>query len=497
MPEAKDWFTRHRGVSLWAVFLLSLAVRLATAEYMDLGGDNARRWMEVHRLLAGLGFSKWDHQTVRWALNLPLWGLMKLFGPHPAIYAVLPVTLASAGAVLLCLIGERLHSLRLGVTAGVLSVFFPIMAETGSQMWPSVFQLAFVSASVWLILVWLERGGAHLLVLAGLGFFLTWGASVSAIYFLPGLLLLIWLPSRSFRALVVFCATVGLCCVGEWAFFWAMTGNRLGAVGLVGGTHGIKPQLIIPLGEYLLNFLNYKKLRGLLPIMILSLVACVPMFRSRDRRRQALAGLYLGFVFLLTYMIAGLHPLRQAQPFGTRYWAAGASFGLLLIVLWLFDHLERRPRLVKGCLAVLLAAFVLFSIKLVPPTNNVFQMARDYEVVPPALAAGRPVLTRYEPWQPDLAEKLLMRWFMGSAKPRTRKLSEMDLDMARNVDRMLALYLADVGRYEEYARVPLRRLSEFEYLYVPPGASEDAPPAVETVFGRKLSASSPLPAPQP
>lgn len=492
MPDRNTWCTQHRTLALGAIFLVSLAVRLATAEYIDIGGDNAWRWMEVHRLLAGLPISQWTHQTIRWPINLPLWGLMKIFGPHPAVYPILPVAMASLAAVLLCLIGERLHSLKLGLATSLLYICCPIMAQTGSQMWPSVFHLAFISLSVWLLLVWLDKNGSFLLVLAGVGFFLAWGSNVSAIYFIPGLLLLVWWPSRSVRALATFCGTIAVCCIGEWIMFWALTGNRLGVFGLVGSTHGHQEELLTSLRNYLLNFLNFKKLRGMLPVMLLSLYVCIPMLRSQDRRRQALAGLYLSFVLMLTYMVASLSPLRLSLPFGTRYWAAGAPFGLLLILLWLSDHRKAHPRLVKGCLALLFAAFLLFSAKLIPPTNSVVQMSRDYELLAPALETKSPVLMHYDPWEPDLAEKLLMRWFMGSSKPRHENLEQMTWNMERNRRRILALFLRDVSRFDEYSETPLQRLSDYEYLLVPPGAPEQTPPTVEVRFGRKLCRAIPL-----
>lgn len=180
---------RQRWFLLLLLFAGSVAVRIITAEYVDIGGDNATRWMQVHRLVEGLGYTGWTHQTVRWSIVVQLWAVMKLWGSNPMLYYVLPILYASLGTLFIFLISEELHSRRLGLAAAILTMLFPQLAQSGSQLWPSVFIFAFVAASVWLILFWLRTRAPVLLLLAGASFFLAWGARETAAYFFPALLL--------------------------------------------------------------------------------------------------------------------------------------------------------------------------------------------------------------------------------------------------------------------------------------------------------------------
>ncbi len=493
----------RRTLVLFLLFAASLAIRFLTAEYMDIGGDNAQRWMQAHRLAEGLGYTGWTTQTPRWSISLQIWALMKAFGAHPALIYVLPLFYASLGVVFIYLIGERLHGPKLGLTAAALTVLFPQMAQTGSQLWPSVFQFAFLSAAVFCVLVWLERPRSTLpLVLAAAAYILAWAARETAAYFFPGLLLLVWLPSRSWRGLAVFCLASGLMAGAEWLYFWLDTGSILGRLGIT--TRVLEEQNPKTLAGYLLNFLNYGKLRGLLPVFLLILAACAAELRAEDPRRRALAVTSLLFVLFTTYMPAQLSPLELVHPIGARYWCAGAPLGLLTLALWLSSLRQRRPRTARAIGAALLAGFAVFTLLKIPPTNAVLQVTRDQAVLGPVMAQGRPVLMRYQEWRPNAAERVLMDLF-GSAPPKEPK--QVGLFMKRSRVRTASLFMADVRRFPDYAEGVTEVLTAQEYqeitgrplaadeaaaLLLPKGAARDAPPAAEVVFDRRHCEAIPL-----
>jgi hypothetical protein len=195
-------------------------------------------------------------------------------------------------------------------------------------------------------------------VLAAAAYILAWAARETAAYFFPGLLLLVWLPSRSWRGLAVFCLASGLMAGAEWLYFWLDTGSILGRLGIT--TRVLEEQNPKTLAGYLLNFLNYGKLRGLLPVFLLILAACAAELRAEDPRRRALAVTSLLFVLFTTYMPAQLSPLELVHPIGARYWCAGAPLGLLTLALWLSSLRQRRPRTARAIGAALLAGFAVF-----------------------------------------------------------------------------------------------------------------------------------------
>lgn len=476
------------------IFLLSVVVRILTAEYIDIGGDNSEKWRQAHRLIEGLGYSVWYQQTVRWAIMLPLAGIMKVFGLNPILAYIQPIVFASAAAVFIFLIGQRLHNSALGLTAALATIVFPQMAQTGSQLWPGVFELGFLSACVWLILVWLDTRSRTVLALAALVFVLGWGSRVTMIYAAPGLALLIWLPGRNSKALFGFAAVAGALLALEWVVFWLMTGNPLGRIGIITGTHLQTAGLDISLREYLLNILNLSKLKGLLGVWIACLGGAAWVIVRGDSRWRALALLYVIHCFLLLYMISGVSPLKLAMPVGTRFWGTVAPFGLLLLFRALFDLKSIRPKTATTLIAVVFAAFLGFTAKKIPPTNSLIQINRDYALLAPILAERKPVLMRYEHWQPDFIEERVIAAVTGKRDTRPPREDHVLAAIHRNHARMIALFLPDVSQADAY-RDPgnLRIVDYTTYLFIPPGANPDQPPAAEIVYGRKLHRAEALP----
>ncbi|MEZ7197705.1 hypothetical protein [Pseudodesulfovibrio karagichevae] len=487
-----DWAERHPAQVLALLFLFSLLVRFVTAEYL-MDGDNASKWVEARRLAAGLGISHWYNHSMRWAVILPLAGLIKLFGPHPLLVYVLPFTLASVASVCICLIGEKIHSLKLGIAASLLTTLLPLMVVTGSQIFPGVFELGFTAIMVWLVMVWIDRRSSWLLVLAGVCFFLGWGARVTELYTYPGIVLLIWLPTRDFKAVVLFTAVAAGLCFAEWGWFWWDSGNPLGRLGLLGATRGGHPDLPISLRDYLLQFVELKKLKGLLPIAVLTLAASVAALRDRDMRVRGLGALYLGCMFLVLYMISGVSPLKLALPYGARYYPQMAPYGLLLLLYFLFKLKDRHRRTGIALIAVLFISFAGFSIKRIPPTNSLVQMSRDYALLKPVLAADRPIVLVNEPWEPNFIEKVLIKTFTNPARKKPRGDDSIRLDMSRDQERMGALFLDDISRYAQFINVPLVRVEKYRYI-LPSSDGGIESPAAESVFGRKLHRAFPLPA---
>ncbi|WP_319543674.1 hypothetical protein [uncultured Pseudodesulfovibrio sp.] len=486
----RSWVENNRPLILILLFLFSVTVRFVTAEYLDLGGDNATKWMEAHRLAEGMGVSYWYNHSMRWAINLPLAGLIKLFGPHPTLVYVLPFSMASLASLCICLIGEKIHSLKLGIAASVLTTLLPLMTLTGSQLWPGVFELGWTSIMTWIVLVWIDKRAAWILIIAGVCFFLGWGARVTELYMYPGIILLIWLPTKDFKAVMLFTAVSAGLCFAEWGWFWWDSGNSMGRLGLLNATRGNHQDLPITFTKYLMQFTELKKLKGLLPVTILTLIAGTFALREKDNRVKGIAALYLGYMVLILYMISGISPLKIALPFGSRYWPEAAPYGLLLLLWYLFKIKEKQPRTGVALIATLFIAFTAFTIKKIPPTNSVIQMARDYELIRPILAENKPIMMVYKPWQPNCVENILIQTFTGKRKRRSRLDREIHLDMRRNQQRIAALYLDDLHRFEQVKTVPLVRVEK--HVYILPSSTytgSDKSAAVST-FGRRLHAAT-------
>lgn len=471
---------------LAGLFLFSIIVRTITAEYVDIGGDNSEKWRQVHYLVEGLGYTHWYQQTVRWAILLPLAGIMKTFGLNPVLTYIMPIFFASMTAVIICLIGERLHSLELGITSSLATIFFPQMVQTGSQLWPGIFELGYISLCAWLILVWLDERKTSLLTLAALFFFLGWGSRVTMIYAAPGLALLLWLPSRNFKALILVSFIVGGLFLIEWGAFWQIAGNPMGRIGILKSTHIQTAGLNISFTDYLLNIKKITKLKGLLAIWIVCLLSSIWIAATETSRWRAMSFLYLSYSFLLLYMVSGLSPLKLAMPVGTRFWGVIAPFGLLLLMKSLFDLLTIRPRIAKILMAIVFVVFIAFTAKKIPASNSILQVSQDYAQLSPILKDRKPVLMEYEHWQPNLIEEYVISAFTGKTGKRTPREDHVTTAIIRNHARMVALFVDDVREHDAFRnRDLLQQIGDTAYLYTPPNALFGSKPAAKIMFGRK------------
>ena len=494
MLDALPRQDNRRIYIILGIILLSVAVRIITAEYVDIGGDNSEKWRQVQHLLEGGGYTCWYQQTVRWAIMLPLAGIMKTFGLNPVLTYILPIVFSTLAVVCIFLIGDRLHSRALGVTAALAAMIFPQMAQTGSQLWPGVFELGYLMLCIWLLLLWIDSRSTTTLLAAAIIFFCGWGSRVSMIYAAPGLALLIWLPTRDFKAVFLFFLTFGVLCIAEWVAFWYVTGNPMGRIGVISNTHLVSAGLEISFTDYLLNFTKLVKLKGLVAIWAVCLIAALHNVLAGDDRWRALALLYLFHALLLIYMVSSLSPLKLAMPMGTRFWGVIAPLGLLLLFKSLFDLKGIAPLTAKVLVTVVFLAFLAFTVKKVPPVNSLVQMNRDYRLLAPILNAHKPVLMRYEHWQPNFIEEYVIGALTGKKGKRIPREDHVIAAINRNHARMVALFVDDVSLDEGYMdQKCLAPVGYTEYLFTPPGAPEGAKPAAEIIFGRKLHRAVPLP----
>ncbi|MDD3311836.1 glycosyltransferase family 39 protein [Pseudodesulfovibrio sp.] len=484
----------HTALIFLGIVLVSVAVRLLTAEYVDIGGDNFEKWHQVNALLTTGSYTFWYQQTVRWGILLPLAGLMKAFGLNPVIMYVQPVLYSSLAAGLVFLIGQRLHSRELGVTAALAAIVFPQMAQTGSQLWPGVFELFHLCLCLWLILIWLDTRSTPVLALAAVVFFLGWGCRVTMIYAAPGLALLLFLPTFRFRPVFLFFLIFGVLCTVEWAVFRQLTGNPMGRIGIIAATHLKTAGLGISLHDYLLNIKAIVKLKGLVAVWALCLIAALHNALDRDPRWRALGLLYAIHAFLLLYMLSSFSPLKLAMPVGTRFWGVIAPVGLLLLVRSLFVLRGARPRTAKALLALVFIAFLAFTAKKIPPVNSLVQLDCDYRLLAPLLAEKKPILMHYEHWQPDLIESKIISLFTGTKGKRVPREDHVLMAIQRNEYRTAALFVTDVTAHDDFIGPErLKRVDYTSFLLVPKGCDPATPPAAEVWFGRKLHRAEPLP----
>lgn len=419
--------------------VLSISVRLATLEYVEIGGDSLEVWMNIRAWAEQGSVLEWFHKTSRWAVTIPLLAVMKLFGTRPENYYILPVAYATAGALLGYGTGRLLLGRAGGLLTGLLLILYPKMATAGSQLWPGIYVMTYLLASVLLILLWRRKGAWPLLACAGILFGLAWASRVMAIYYLPGLLLLIWAEKRNPRALMVFLLSWGVVLGLEWVGFVLVAGDPLGRIGVITATHAGKAQLRVTPIEYFLNFINLIDLRGLLPVFLAGAAASVHLLRKGNGEEKGISLLFLGALFFTTYMPASISPLALAAHVGTRYLTAAVPY-LLLALLLVLERLRcRHPRLRQWILGGLVAAFAVFTVLRIPATNSLAQVAEDARIMGVAVEQDLPVVMRYFGWKPNMVEGWIMK-AVGVEPPERAPKRSVDTKMLKNARRLTILY---------------------------------------------------------
>ncbi|MBI9080438.1 MAG: hypothetical protein JEY79_11945 [Pseudodesulfovibrio sp.] len=472
------------------IFLFSVCIRIITAEYVDIGGDNIWRWTSALDVFHGNGYPEWTHHNMRWSVMGPLLLSMKLFGTNPVIYYVSPIFFASLGATLIFLIGRRLHSLECGITAALLVIFLPQMPQSGSQNWPSIFQFSYIAVSMWAILWWHDEKKEALLVLAALFYFFAWGARLTGLYYFPGLLLMIWLPGKNYRAALIFGLSVGafLCC--EWFYFWQDSGNIFGRIGIIKTASDVID--VVPLSDYLLNGFKLSRLRGLMPVYVIILIACIPLLRSQSMKKKTLALFYLIFIFMFSYMVFGFNPIRLAQDLSRRYWCMVAPFGLLVLTIALYDTMKSHPRFAKAVLMLLLVIFIVFSAIKIPAENALIQVGKDHAILTPIFAARQPVLLKWQPWQPNLVESMVFK-LAGRRNNKKSAPHSVETAMIRGGIRALGLYSPFTQDSYAFRKSWFTQLDDLTYRLDFSDGDLEAAPAAVINFDRRWASAQSLP----
>ena len=73
----------------------------------------------------------------------------------------------------------------------------------------------------------------------------------------------------------LFFLTFGVLCIAEWIAFWYVTGNPMGRIGVIQNSHLVSAGLEISFTDYLLNFTKLVKLKGLVAIWAVCLIAAL------------------------------------------------------------------------------------------------------------------------------------------------------------------------------------------------------------------------------
>ncbi|CCO23191.1 ArnT family glycosyltransferase [Maridesulfovibrio hydrothermalis] len=416
------------------IFIFAIVVRLISLEYIEIGGDSLCVWENTVNLVNAGHYFEWNHHTMRWAINMPLYLILELFGTSSLNYYILPICYSALSAVLAYYVGKQLKGRRFGLFVAVLLVLYPKMTTMGSQLWPGLYEMTYLLGCTLALLIWRKNGGWQLLALAGVLAGCAWGSRLTSIYYGPGILALLVLGKRKFKPVFIFSAFFFLVLGLEWYYFYSDSGNILGRFGIITQTHVAQDELLVSTGQYLLNFLKMVKFRGLLPVVLAAAGVGIWLVRRGGDDEKCIAILFLGGLFFNVYMISSFSPLKLAAPVGSRYLTAAAPYMVIILLLGLDLWREKSPRAAAFFKWGLIIAFAAFTLKEVPAQHTLSRLQEDISNARTVSDSNIPVLMRYTAWTPNGIEKTVMELF-GVEKQGRLKINE-DTKMLKNARRM-------------------------------------------------------------
>jgi len=375
--------------------------RFITLDFVETSGDAVWKWAFLrHYCESGVWFPATpDHHQGRWMINMPVLGLMKLFGPQNlCVYYLYPLLTAYGAAVAAFLITRELASQAAATATFVGCLLFTLIVRESTQFLPMLPAACYMAWAIYCLLRFLK--GKHLGWVAAAAFlvFLSYACKITSLYWAPAIVLFlsvyhpdaksyfrIWIFQLTPSILLFSAVLLGLIAV-ETVILNEIFNVKTGQIGIIMGSHlkdRVNPQYM-GLGEYLLSFFRPLYLTGkyydFLPqAMIFVSGLTVAMLWLRERK--PLAAKLVAFCFLTVYLehcylVYKVFPfLHPEKPHG-RYFLVISLFAIILTAAGASDikkFLQKwtgpRPAL------LLMSAFVtvFLVVSLVRAVNGVLK----------------------------------------------------------------------------------------------------------------------------
>lgn len=339
-------------VALWAVW------RILTLHFIEKSGDAVWKWRFL-RFYAETGV--WfppapDHHQGRWAINLPVYGLMELFGTGVWVYYVFPLFTSLATGLLLYYLGRKLKNQAAGAAAFVLALLFPLIVRESTQFLPMLPAAMFVLAALALTIRHFESPKWYFLPLAGLLVGLAYGCKVTSMYWAAaiGLFLVFFDTGRKplFRigpvrvgsdALLFSAGVLGLLAV-ETLLLNRFFGVRFGQLQMIAGAHLANRQNpeYLNLAGYLCSFVRPLDVSGkyfdFLPTLLVIAGGMGSAILLLLEKPPRVAVRFVAFAFIAvyvfhSYVVYKVFPFLHPEKAHGRYHLILGALALVLLAI--------------------------------------------------------------------------------------------------------------------------------------------------------------------
>ncbi len=218
--------------------------------------------------------------------------------------------------------GELLSDSWLGIVSAVTVMLATPVIDASSQLFPSIFVCAYLFATVFALLKYVQNPRSNFyLPLVLVAFFCAYGAKVTSLYFLPAILLYLRYVTSTWRASLLFIIGFSSLFALEAVIIAYSSGEFVvtGRLGYMGKHLGLMEDKRY---EFAGLFKRWNQLPAYRYLLLLGALV-ISLFFARNWKRHKLIFLLVllltFYVLAMTYAVTSLKPLRLVEPVRLRY----------------------------------------------------------------------------------------------------------------------------------------------------------------------------------
>lgn len=373
---------------LCLLFLCFAVWRFLTIDLIEASGDAIWKWRFL-RYFTELG--EWfptgiEHHQGRWGMNIPVLGIMKLFGTDPWVACIYPLVIAFICGLLIYLITRRIASRFAACSAYLIFLLLPHTVRESTQFLPMLPATCFILLAIWLILRYLEQPEkTFLLFLSGLSVGFSYGCKFTSLYWALAFALFLSLhmdPTCRWRLwkfhlnrqFILFSSGVFLILILETICLNAWFGISYGRVQMImsGHLHNRPSPQYMGLAEYLFSFLRPLDLKGkfveIFPYACILLGGIFVVCLWLKKQKTAFKLLTFSFitVYLLhSYIVYKVFPFLHPERSHGRYFLVLLTLCIIFVSAGWNDAVSFLKRYLKAPWLQLLFAAYLISLFIV------------------------------------------------------------------------------------------------------------------------------------
>jgi len=338
---------------LFVLIGFCVALRILTPQIIGFGGDDAvESWGMGRRLILDTDYYL-IHRTARFGTTIPVYLTQLLFGTHPLVYYIAPAVASVLQLIFFYKIAGLLKGASFAFVSSLVFLSFPQMIRDVSHPRVSVFSSMFFLISLYFALkFYMDCSGeddknkpqVKDLLISGINIFFMYMAKEDSLYFLPAVMLIVFMSRKRFSDLVLFGILPFSLFISETVLYNLFTEFRMGRISLLNSKHF---DFVAPVpswfsvfdrfkGEHLRPYFRY-------PLFI-SLIGGIYILIKRRYRENSrinpavfIVICLFTYVFFLTFLIKSIHPIILLNTFRTRYLNIIIPPMILIIMYIIYD----------------------------------------------------------------------------------------------------------------------------------------------------------------